>query len=220
MSRIKRWNGSKWIDYTDMKVRNGSGWGKATVKRWNGSRWELISQQTYTKTWEATWSQSYNGTNANFSKGKKRDTGWLYHGRYGMPYTSNGDRGTQRSMIGFNYNDIRNNLKGADIEKVEIYIRNKHWWYTSGGKAVIGYHNASSKPSGFSDSHYGKKTVSFSSRGQGQWITMPNDLGTLLRDGKVKGLTLFANTTALSYYGYFYGYSSSSRPKIRITYKK
>lgn len=270
MSRIKRWNGSKWVDHLPRK-RSGNSWVDAVVRRWTGSRWEIISEKEYTKTWKATWSSSYYGASNSqviTRKAKWGDTlshyalwwnnsvstimswnsiiksphyiyegttyivdkkpypkrrntsGWMYQGRY-SPSRFQSDMGRQRAMVGFNDGDIRNNLKGAKIEKVEIYLRNRHFWYANGGKAVIGYHNSSTdKPSSFSETKHGAKEQNYSKRSQGQWITMPDEFGELLRDNKAKGFTLYANTHDLKKYGYFYGVGTSNPPQIRITYKK
>lgn len=270
MSKIKRWNGSRWADYLP-KRWNGRKWEDADVKRWNGSSWEIISEQTYVTTWDATWTSSYNGaSNTNVTsrvakwgetvshyalwynntwsqivgwnglksphiiyKGtryivdktsfaKRRNTsGWMYQGRSKVETKFSDDRGRQRSMIGFNDSSIRWRLKDSKIEKVEVYIRSKHSWYTSGIEAVIGYHNSGTdKPSSFSQTVHGAKVERFTARDQGRWITLPKEFGELLRDNKAKGLTLFSDTDTLRKYGYFYGVGTGSEPKLRITYKK
>lgn len=59
-------DGSKWSQKSDaFMVHDGSKFVKADVKHYDGSKWNLISQQTYTTTWSATWSQSYNGADSN-----------------------------------------------------------------------------------------------------------------------------------------------------------
>ena len=261
MGLMKRWDGNSWEDYVP-KRWNGSSWINAIVRRWNGSSWAIISEQTLTETWNATWSQSYNGAvsvdtiyrtakwgdtvshyavwyNHTWNQivdwnnlksphliyagiryivdkkefPRKRETVSLYQGR-----TSEDDRGRHRSMVGFNYGDIASTLKGSTIEKVEIYLRNQGFW-NNNGKAKIGYHNSSSEPNDFQQSKYGQKTEDFDV-GQGKWITLPDDFGNLLRDGKAKGFTLFEDSDSLASYGYFHGHSSGDRPQIRITYKK
>lgn len=259
---MKRWDGNSWRDYVP-KRWNGNSWINAVVRRWNGSSWVVISEQTFTKTWEATWSKSYNGASSNetiyrtakwgdtvshyavwYNKTwnqivnwnnlksphvifagvryivdkkeypRKRDVAQLYQGR-----AEGSDRGRQRSMVWFDYGNISSNLKGSNIEKVEIYLKNQHFWYNAGGKARIGYHNSNGETSDFQHSKYGQKTVDFS-KGQEKWFEVPNEFGELLRDNGAKGFTLFEDSDNLSYYGYFEGHSSWNRPKIRITYKK
>jgi hypothetical protein len=124
-----------------------------------------------------------------------------------------------RSLCGFG--NIQSVLAGSVIKDVKLYLRNEHWYYNSGGTAVIGVHNHTSEPSTFSHTAYGTKTQSFSSRGQALWIDMPNVVGNGLRDGNYKGISIFANSTSMSYYGVFYGAGDgSSRPKLKITYEK
>lgn len=269
MSRIKRWNGSKWVDNLP-KRWNGSKWVDAVIRRWNGSKWEIISEQEYTTTWNATWTASFNGSSTSkitsrvakwgdtvshyalwwgatwnqivnwnglrsphiiyagtryiVQKGslprKRNSSGWMYQGQYTPSSKFDDRRGRQRSMIGFNHSDMRNKMKGAKIVKVEMYLRSKHFYSTSGGSAVIGYHNASSNPSSFSEVKYNSKTQSYTKRNQGRWITLPKSVGEAIRDNKAKGITLNTNSTSTSRYGYFYGRGNGSEPKLRITYKK
>lgn len=253
----RRWNGSKWVD--------------AVIRRWNGKAWEIISEQEYTRTWDATWTSSYYGAttskiqtrvakwgdtvshyamwwgatwnqivNWNGLKSphviyqgtkyivkkstypnRRNTSGWMYQGRFTPADKFSDDFGRQRSMIGFNHSDIRSKTNGAKIIKVEMYLRSKHFWNTTGGDAVIGYHNSSTNtPSSFSETKNNVKTQKFSKRDQGIWITLPNSVGEALRDNKAKGLTLYGNTNDVKKYGYFYGKGNGSEPKIRITYKK
>jgi hypothetical protein len=124
-------------------------------------------------------------------------------------------------MVGFDVASIRNATKGAKIEKVEIYLQNRHSWYYSGGTAVIRKHNQSNQPSRYSDTGL-LKSEKYTVRGQGKWITVNKSFGEELRDGKASGFGLFQNSAEQEYYGYWYGMSgnSSQRPKIRITYTK
>lgn len=218
MGMIKRWNGGSWQDYRP-KRWNGSSWVDAVVRRWNGSSWQTISSQQFTKTWEATWTRSFGGDNQY--KGSQWGGERLYQGRYGAPDSNQYDWGIQKSMCGFNYTDIQNNLRGARIDKVEIYLRNQHFWYYAGGAAYIGTHNATGAPWTFNQNRYGLVYQNFQGRGQGRWITMPINFGEALRDGREKGFTLYRNSHELSYYGYWYGADSGgNKPKIRVTYTK
>lgn len=219
MALMKRWNGSSWQDYVPRRW-NGSSWVNAIVRRWNGSSWQIISSQQFTKTWECTWTRSYGGNNAY--KGDQWGGRKLYQGRYGSPDSWTYDWGRQKSMAGFNYTDIQNNLRGSRIDKVEIFLRNEHFWYYSGGAAYIGTHNNTSPPSNFAQRRYGLVYQAFQGRGQGYWITMPINFGEALRDGMEKGFTLYRDSNELSYYGYFHGENTGAAyaPKIRVTYTK
>ena len=209
MSNIKKWNGSEWTSISP-KRWNGSSWVDVDIYKWDGSKWVNLTSQTYEKTWTATWSQTYRST------GEKRTD-------YRSSSLMQGDSGQdpwniQRSLCGFG--DIASSLDGAKISKVELYLKSKHWWYTSGGTAVIGYHNHSSEPTTFSHSKAGAKTSKFTSRSDANWITMPIAFGEGIRDGRYKGFSLYKNSTSKTYYGEISGASTSSPPKIRIKYVK
>lgn len=220
-----RWNGSSWVaNQTGNVVKrwNGSSWANigGNLHQWDGSKWVSIGEQSYVKEWTATWHKSYIGNNTQLPPNRYKQQ-MIHQGRYGNPDTGYyGDLGIQKGIIGFNATDMRNNLAGAKIQKVELFLRSAHFWYYSGGIASIGYHNFDSAPWTFSSSRNSVKEVKYTTRDQGQWITLPNEFGELVRDNKVRGLTLFRNTTSPNYYGYFYGVGTSNPPKIRISYVK
>lgn len=181
------------------------------IKKWDGAKWVVMNQQQYTETWEANWSQTYRYT------GEKRwdeRSEFLGQGQY----VPSNFWGLQRSLAGFP--SMASKLAGARIDDVKLYLRNDHWYYHAGGTAVIGYHNHSLEPSTFSHSKYKAKVQRYEARGQALWIDMPNEFGEGLRDGKYRGISLFANAESMHYYGFFYGANSSYRPKIKITYTK
>ena len=59
---------------------------------------------------------------------------------------SSDPHGKMGSLMGFREDLIKQQLKGATIEKVELYIRNVHSYYSSGQTAHIYWHNYTSKP--------------------------------------------------------------------------
>lgn len=243
-SVVKRWNGRSWEVISEKEYVET--WGAKWTSSYYGSsnsnvrtrvaKWgDTVSH--YSQWYGATWNQivSWNGLRSPhiISEGvryiiqktsfpnRSNTGGWMYHGRESVADKFSSDYGRQRSMIGFNHDSIRSYTKGAKIVKVELYLRSRHWHYTSGGNATIGTHNSgSATPSSFSETKHNVKTEKFSKRNEGKWITLPNSVGEALRDNKAKGLTLYGNTNSLSSYGYFYGKGKGSEPKIRITYKK
>lgn len=210
MSFLKKWNGSSHVDINP-KRWSGSSWVNAEAYKWDGSKWVNMTSQKYTTTWDATWTQTYreNGTKRTDYRSSK-----LCQGEYlSDPW------GLMRSLCGFG--DIASTLAGSVINDVQLYLKNEHWYYYAGGKAVIGYHNHSSEPTNFSHSKYGAKTESFSARGQARWIDMPNALAEGIRDGDYKGVSLYSSSNNMNYYGIFYGAGDgSSKPKLKITYTK
>lgn len=210
MSRIKQYRKGSWYD-VDFLQRRGGKWVNIDVYQYLKGKWVKITAETYTRTWDCTWTQTYRqaGTKRTDYRSEK-----LCQGRYVYePW------GIMRSLAGFG--DIRSTISGAKIKDVKIYLKNEHWYYYSGGKVKIGYHNHSSRPSTFSESRYGEVTSSYSSRGQAKWIDMPNSFGEGIRDGRYNGFSVFANTGDMNYYGIFSGENDgSSKPKIKITYVK
>lgn len=220
MGKIKRRTGRKWVDYNDTKVRKNGKFAKATVKRRTNGKWVTISEEKHTKTWNASWTQSYG--NDNKQKPAYSDLKRLYQGHFGDPDLGwYGDYwGRQRSMIGFP-SGMSSELKGARIEKLELYLHIQHAWYWAGATAAIGVHNKDSKPSKFSNERYDIKEVKYTSREQGKWITMDKSIVNMFSKGTAKGFTLYKNTDNLNYYGYWYGMNDGNKkPKIRVTYYK
>lgn len=212
VGRVKVRKNGAWQDAT-VKVYKSGAWQEAKIYQRKDGTWIDRSTQTYTKTWTSTWTQTYreSGTKRTDYRAEK-----ICQGEYlSDPW------GIMRSLIGFNSSAIQTELSGATISKVQLYLKNEHWYYVAGGTVYIGYHNHSSKPTTFSHSAYGKKTEKYTARGQGKWITLPNALAEGIRDGKYKGISVFANSGSGSYYGIFSGANDGSNaPKLKITYKK
>lgn len=243
-AEVKRWNGKAWeiiSEKTYIKtwkatwtssyygtsnaqvVTRKAKWGDTLshyAMWWGNSISTLMGWNKIIKTPHLIYEGDVYIVDKNPFPSRRNTSGWMYQGRYD-PTTFESDMGRQRSMVGFNDADIRANLKGAKIEKVEIYLRSKYFWNTNGGRAVIGYHNSDTdKPNGFSETKNAVKEESYSTRDQGRWIELPDEFGVLLKDNRAKGFTLYANTDDLKKYGYFYGVGTDSPPQLRITYKK
>lgn len=212
MGLVNRWNGTSMVE-APVNRWDGTKWVNAIVNKWDGSKWVTINSQAVTTTWDTNWTQTYreSGSQRTDSRG-----GQVCQGEYDSTW------GIQRSLIGFDDGSrIKSVLAGATIQDVQLYLHNEHWYYTTGGTVVLGYHNNSSKPSTFSQSAYDQKRQSFSSRGQAQWIDLPNSFAEGIRDGKYKGISVYINSSSNSYYGIFSGYGDGSyKPKLKITYVK
>lgn len=212
MSGIKKWNGSAFEDIRPKKW-NGSVWENVDWKKFNGSAWENLTSQQHTMTWTSNWTQTYreSGTKRTDYRSDK-----ICQGEYvSDPW------GIMRSLIGFDDASMRAELAGATINKVELFLHNEHWYYVSGGTAIIGYHNHDLEPATYSSSVESQKSQKFTSRGQSLWVTMPNALGEGIRDNRYKGVTVFANSQNMEYYGIFSGaYDGANAPKLKITYTK
>jgi hypothetical protein len=104
----------------------------------------------------------------------------------------------------------------TSIVSATLYIKNKHFYYSSGGTGYFATHayQGKTKPTATTNAF----TSSFS-YGQGKTITLPAGVLTGLKAGTVKGFSLGVSAPDnISQYSYFYGASYSSRPYITVTY--
>lgn len=166
---------------------------------------------SYTKTYSATWYQTYTGG------GSQKSDSTANQGNLGS-----GSDGNQRSLVGFDYNAIKNDLTGATITKITMKAYAEHWWYNSGGTAVIGTHDYTSKPSSWSDSRVDqdRQRQSGWARSSSRTVTLSNTIGNEFKSGAAKGLAFGPGPSSdVIYYGKFSG-SGSNRPSITITYTK
>lgn len=226
---IRKFNNGSWHEAPSAaKVfRNGKVQNATVRKCWNG-QWQVISATRKTKTWDSTWTQSYWG-NGKWSQvrnlvDKAKDSShrgkFLYQGRFNNPDIRwEGDAGIQKGMIGFNDGDIRNSLRGTKIESVRLYLHSSHWWYYSGGQAVIGLHNSSGWQGSFRCSQYDVKRQNYGNRNEGHWIDLPVWVGERFRDNSTKGFVTYVNDwNNPLFYGYFFGTQDGKKPKLQITY--
>jgi len=222
--KIQKRVGNQWVPLQVRKRENGQ-WVIPQVRvRENGQWSQSILEKKVTETWEATWTQSYDGSNN--IKPASSTLGRMYQGRYNEYDPGNNIYhnpvywGRQRSMVGFNVQDIQKKLNGARIEKIELYLHIDHAWYGSGATAAIGVHPYASQPNKFDVLHYNLKEVKYNSRNEGKWTEFSREIGEDFKSGRAGGFTLYRESNDLKYYGYWHGMSSSSayRPKLRITY--
>ncbi len=103
-------------------------------------------------------------------------------------------------------------------------MTNKHFYNNSGGSVVVGYHNstASSAPATYPGGTESVNTFTGWAKGATKTVTLSNSIGNALRDDTAEGIVIGpGDSTSKTYYGYFQGgASSSSRPKLTITYTK
>ncbi|OFT48839.1 MULTISPECIES: hypothetical protein [Brachybacterium] len=172
----------------------------STLKRWNdgdggGGATEPADPTPIvvrrTQTWDAA---SYGGDTRN---------GTVYQGTY----SSYGNRYGGWVF----YPAMRSALAGSTIEKFEVYLENAHWYYGSGGTAVL-YPN-----DGTYKGILGSGTTSANwPRYAGRWVTVPSSWHTQIANGTYKGVSVYTTNTGLTYYGQFKG----SPTKFRVTYRK
>jgi hypothetical protein len=171
-------------------------------------------KSTYTKKWYATWSRSYEGDNST----RFDDSPYMYQGSY-----DSSSPGNQKSLAGFDWQNIAATLKGADILECYITIKNNHARWNKGLYAQVGTHDYVSKPSTWSsgtvsERRYGKKWVT-----EGGTLTINTgvSLGKEFLNGSTRGIAIGPEATNdHDNYGFFYGATHSARPYITIKYRK
>lgn len=168
------------------------------IKRWNdnnggGSQDTTPQPVRYTTTWGAG---GYGGDVKN---------GTVYQGTY----SSYGNR-----YGGWIFSStMRSALSGSTIEKLEVYLENAHWYYGSGGTARIVPNDGSYKGVSFGPTNVESPNWP---RYAGRWVTIPSSWYPYIVNGTYKGVSTYATSTGLTYYGQFKG----SPTKFRATYRK
>jgi hypothetical protein len=222
-SFIKRRTENGFADVTVGKRKTADGWvnilsesGGSGGGGGGGGTPSAPVTTTYTKTYALTSAQTY------WNSGGK-DTQYpseLIQGSYG-----NSSATARRSLLFFGLSQIRADLAGGVIKKVEIYLDR----YNSAHGSETAYlairqHNYSSAPTRWdSGSDYdtalsgSAKLMRSGTSGEAKWITLKNAVGENLRDGRICGISLNAQSNySLSYYCRLV----KSGTKLRITYSK
>jgi hypothetical protein len=173
----------------------------------NGGATSVPVKKTYVKTYNASWSRSYNGSGDWMSDQDTVNQGY---------YSST--RGNQRGMIGFP--SVTSDLSGATVQKIEVYLYFEHWHQNSGGTAVLGCHGYSSAQSN-SGGIVSQFTSSSWPKPGGRWVTLPSNTYDEWKSGAYKGINVGpGDSTSLLYYGKARGYGQTNAPKLRVTYVK
>ena len=168
----------------------------------------VTPRKQYVSTWNATNSESYRGDNTARTDAADLVQGYNSFNGDGfgvVVFGGNAATGETTKTIGAA-------LSGATIRKVEVYLYANHWYYSSGGTALIRAYNStslsSSTPSGTI-----KQSASWPKPG-GRWVDI-----TSIATAAIRGITVGkAGSTNLLYYGRFNGHTQSNKPKLRITY--
>lgn len=127
-------------------------------------------------------------------------------------YTS---AGRYESMAGFP--SMTSPLNGADIDRIEVYVKPAHGGGPGGNMTVsVGVHGASSAPGSFQRiTSHGLVTKTIKA-GRGEWITLPSSTHAGFRNGDIRGVSFFTTSESASYYGYMF----PSGIRIRVNYRK
>lgn len=102
-------------------------------------------------------------------------------------------------------------LRGARIEKFEVYLYAAHWYYGKGGTASLMPNNGS--PTGtYGAAHESRGWP----RNAGRWVTIPASWYGGISSGSCKGVSVRTSSSSLEYYGRF----TAGATKFRATYTK
>lgn len=168
----------------------------------------------YTKTFNATWSRSYDSDNGTRTGD---DTKYLYQG-----YVS-GTHGNTRSLIGFDYNAIGDALAGATVTSGTITFKVAHTYYGAGSTIYFGTHNYTSKPSTWNGANVNERVNTKAKCVAGKTYTIALTSGQLtsFKNGNLTGLAVGpAPDNGLDGYAYLYGYGLTGAPKLTFKYSK
>lgn len=107
--------------------------------------------------------------------------------------------------------NMQSALRGAKIEKFEVYLYAAHWYYGKGGTASLMPNNGS--PTGT----YGAEHLSRGwPRNAGRWVTIPASWYGGISSGSCKGVSVRTSSSSLEYYGRF----TAGATRFRVTYTK
>jgi hypothetical protein len=169
--------------------------------------------KTYTKTYYATWSRTFDGDNTTTWD----DSAYGYHGYY------SGTRGNTKSLFGFDYATIMSDLSGATINSCYLTIKGAHAYYNAGFTCYWGTHNLTAKPSTWNGANVNERRGSTAGLAAGETVklSLGTSVGGEFKSGTSKGIAIGPPaSTSLTYYGYIYGATQSGKPYLTITYTK
>jgi len=159
---------------------------------------------TYVKTWTSTSAKSYMGSGAQDSSQGPSDMKQGY---------SSYDGNSKSLWI---FPSLTSTLSGATITKIRAYLYANHWYYNSGGTALVKVHGYTSAP-GSSPSMTTALTSSGWPKPGGRWVTLPSSLYAGFVSGTYRGIGVGPGaSSSQTYYGRF----NRDGAKLEITYKK
>lgn len=226
MAHIDMWNGGNWqrLNSNNVRMWNGSSWQRPKARIWDGHDWVECLEERHVDTVDAIqtegfWSDWHNNiVKTHYTP--MWDWNHLVAGSYN-PYHDRWDGGNEGGMAFWDLGYIQGLLRGARIEKVELFLYADHFGYYSGGEAVVGVHNARGWQEYFSETTHGVARARYYGRNTSQWIQLPNWVGDGFRDNWIAGITTKADSPNLWQYGVFAGTNEGwKKPKLRFTYWK
>ncbi|MFD5878495.1 hypothetical protein [Streptomyces yangpuensis] len=159
-------------------------------------------RQQYERYYTASWSGSYANRGGYNS----------HYGNQCLQGYYSATNGMQASLIGFP-GELNTDLAGAAIQQVQLFLYFAHWYYNSGGKAVVRVHGHGSRPGSFSCE--GNALVFPWAKNAGQWVDI-----TSIFDANKRGVALDPQNSGSDYYGRAEGVAEGHPPQLKVTYVK
>jgi hypothetical protein len=169
--------------------------------------------KSYSKVYQPVWSRTYDGDSSTTWD----DSAHCYQGYYSS------DRGSTRSLVGYNYTTIQSDLSGATVNKVYLNFKCLHAYYSAGMDLWYGAHNYTSKPSSWSGGNVFERLADSTGIKGGSSYTadLTSYLGASLKSGAYRGIAFGpAPSTSHTHYGYLSGATESGKPTLTIQYTK
>ena len=180
----------------------------------DGSGGGVVPVTRYTKTYTATWSRGYDEDGDPDGTGTTDASQGYYSSLYG----------NQRGLIGFNSTTIKADTAGATIISCSVTLYYKHWYFASGGTAVLGTHNYTAQPGSWADSRVNQNRVTSASwpKPGKRTVSLGTTIGGEFKSGTACGIAVGPGiTTSSTYYGRCAGTGSGSNtPVLTIVYDK
>lgn len=158
----------------------------------------------------ASGSASWAGTNLITGNGTYTDAGMMYQGPAA---------GSQKTAsFWFSPTDLAK-VAGKTITSASIYIKNRHFYYNSGGTVELATHafQVATRPTTSNTANSFNQLFKY---GEGKWIDLNSTVYNGIKNGTITGFSIGVGSAAESIgdYSYFDGAKKSMPPQLRITY--
>ena len=227
-------SGTEWTSAYAFPPGLLSGSGTYTPPASNANTVTTVTTYTGTLTINATASAYYDG----YGKGDGGTTDpyanqqSLYQGNPGTA------SGTKKSIVVFSpisWTNAGVPSENRTVTKVEVYLRNRHSYYSTGLTTKIGVHGYtsntavtySSLPTSIPTTSVGSyvPTTTTFTKGQGKWVTLSSTVNSFALSQGLRGIVIsltdnspITYDSTLANYGYFDGDLQTDPPRLRITY--
>ena len=152
-----------------------------------------VVKQTYTKTLDATWLATYPANS--------------YYAGKATQGTYNGT--TYTGVIGFP--DLTGELAGSVVNEIQVYLYFSHWYWNSGGEALIALSPHLNQPGSASGLTAWHTKLSTGKPGDG-WVALDPSVYAQFKSGAYRGIALIGSGQA--------AYGTCTAAKIWVKYTK